>query len=163
MKVNRRILTQFIYVGCLVMASTFTTQAQTVSVYPIQDLSFGAFILGNTGGSVTVSHNGNRSSTGDLILANLGVFYFPATIEIEAPAGTIISILNGPNTQLSGSNGGSVTLSLGASDKGSSFTTTVSAPQRTTVSIGGTLTVGNQQSNPAGNYSGTFSVTFIEQ
>ena len=149
--------------GYLFLVMTSSIQAQSVSVFPTQNLSFGAFILGSTGGSVTVAHSGTRSSTGDLFLANLGVFFFPATMEIQAPAGTIISILNGPNVQLTGSNGGSVTLSLGASSRGSSFTTTVSPPQRTIVNIGGTLSVGPQQNNPAGNYSGTFSITFIEQ
>jgi hypothetical protein len=163
MKVIYKAIGQFFGAGCILLATAFSARAQTVSVYPTQDLSFGAFILGNSGGSVTVSHTGDRSATGDLTLANLGVFYFPATIEIEAPVGTVISILNGPNTQLSGSNGGTITLSLGTSDKGATFTTTAVSPQRTPVVIGGTLTVGNQQSNPAGNYSGTFSVTFIEQ
>lgn len=147
----------------LLTAHPAQLQAQTISVYPVQDMGFGAFIQGSSGGSVTVSHNGIRSSSGDLILANLGVPYFPAIFEIEAPKGTILSILNGPDTQLTGSNGGSITLSLGASDKGQSFTTTVEPPQRTSLQIGGTLTVSNPQNNPAGNYTGTFSVTFIQE
>jgi hypothetical protein len=151
--------------GYLIFAINFSGRAQavSVSVYPVKDLSFGAFILGNVGGTVTVSNDGTRTSTGDLVLGNFGVFYFPATFEIEAQAGTIISILNGPDVQLSGSNGGNITLRLGTSDLGSPFTTTLPFPQRTTVNIGGRLTIGTQQTNPAGNYSGTFSVTFVHQ
>ncbi|HEY0054363.1 MAG TPA: DUF4402 domain-containing protein [Pedobacter sp.] len=140
-----------------------STSGQTVSVFPVQNLSFGAFIQGINGGKVTVSNAGIRFSEGDVILASLGAMYFPAIFDIVAPQGTVITILNGPDVQLNGSNGGAITLRLGTSDKGASFATSTQPPQRTSVSIGGTLTIGNQQSVPAGNYSGTFSVTFINQ
>lgn len=156
-----------IFTGFLFLVSSYTVRAQsvpsTISVYTTQNLSFGAFIVGRSGGTVTVTPSGNRNATGGLILMNSGAFHFPATIEIAAPLGTIISILNGPAIQLSGSNGGNATLRLGTSDKGSSFVTSVPASQRTSVNIGGTLTVGSEQRNPAGSYSGTFSITFIQQ
>ncbi|HEX8376616.1 MAG TPA: DUF4402 domain-containing protein [Pedobacter sp.] len=165
MKLTKLRSTYFRAIICLgfILIGTTCIRAQTVSVYPRQNLSFGAIILGTTTGTVTVSNSGVRSSTGDLILAGLGVFYFPATFEIEAPANKSISILTSTNTQLSSINGGSMMLSLGIPDKGSLFINMVAPPQRTTISIGGTLTVGNEQSNPAGSYSGTFSITFIQE
>ena len=136
-----------------------------ISVYvnPAQGLSFGAFYHGTTGGSVIIYPNGSRSVTGDIVQANTGAQYSPALFEIEANEGTIISILNGPDITLSGSNGGTMTLHIGNANTGSSFITTALSPQRTLVSIGGTLTVGNSLANPPGNYSGTFSVTFMQE
>ena len=124
---------------------------------------FGAFFQGPSGGTVILNPDGSRSSTGSLILANLGYPYSPALFTIDANVGTVISIMNGPNVTLTGSNGGSITLHLGASSPGSPFTTTIVSPSQTQVWIGGTLTVGNPLANPSGSYSGTFSVTFIQQ
>lgn len=134
-----------------------------VFVTPGQGMNFGAFFQGLTGGSVILYPDGSRSSTGDVILANLGYAFSPALFEIEAEPGTVITILNGPNIQLSGSNGGSINLQIGAANLISPFVTTAVPPMRTPVYIGGTLTIGSPPANPAGQYSGTFSVTFIQQ
>lgn len=135
----------------------------SVFVNPAQGLSFGAFYHGNTGGSVLIYPNGSRSVTGDVVQANMGSIYSPALFEIEANPGTLISILNGPDVILSGSNGGTMTLHIGSADPGTPLITTALPPDRTLMSIGGTLTVGNALANPPGNYSGTFSVTFIQE
>jgi hypothetical protein len=155
---NRKVI---LCIGCIFLISNFTLKAQIVSVQTINNISFGAFILGNTGGEIKITHDGIRSATGDLTLANLNTLSFPAMFEIDAIQGTQINILNTPDIQLSGSNGGSVTLKLGTPDTGYNFTTTAVSPQRTAVNIGGTLTIGSSQGNPGGNYSGIFSVTFI--
>lgn len=129
-------------------------------VYTVQNLSFGAFAHGNTGGSITVSNTGTRTSTGDVIPLNLGVSYNNAIFEIEAPPGTIISILNGPDATLTGSNGGSMLLSIGNSSPVSPFSNSLAPPSRTQINIGGTLTVGGSGSAPPGIYSGTIYITF---
>jgi hypothetical protein len=136
-----------------------------IAVYanPAQGMIFGAFFQGASGGTVILNPDGSRSSTGSLILANLGYPYSPALFEIDANVGTVVSIMNGPNATLTGSNGGSITVHLGVASTGSSFTTTIASPGRTQVWIGGTLLVGNPLANPSGSYSGTFSVTFIQQ
>jgi hypothetical protein len=136
-----------------------------ISIYvnSAQGLNFGAFYHGAAGGSVIIYPNGSRSVTGNVIQATMGSIYSSALFEIEASPGTLISILNGPPVILSGSNGGTMTLSIGSADPGSPLITTVLPPDRTLVSIGGTLTVGNSLANPAGNYSGTFSITFIQE
>ena len=160
--------------GCHIIAALFvvslTTTAQPppprpIAVYanPAQGMIFGAFFQGASGGTVILYPDGSRASTGSLILVNLGYPYSPALFEIDANVGTVVSIMNGPNTTLTGSNGGSITLHLGAASTGSSFTTSIASPGRTQVWIGGTLTVGPPLANPSGAYSGTFSVTFIQQ
>ncbi|MBS0011199.1 MAG: DUF4402 domain-containing protein [Bacteroidales bacterium] len=126
-----------------------------------QQLTFGAFTHGAVGGTVTVSPTGLRSSTGDVILLDLGFAFYPTIYDLYANPGTVISILNGPDAILAGSNGGSITLTIGASDPPSPFVATPPFPNL--ISIGGTITIGNSASNPPGSYSGTYDVTFIQE
>lgn len=134
-----------------------------IYVNPAQGLIFGAFFQGIAGGSVILYPDGSRSVTGDIIQANLGIPFSPAIFEVEANRGTLISILNGPDVLLTGSNGGTMQLHIGTASTGSSFISSTQAPARTQVRIGGTLTVGNKLANPAGVYSGSFNVTFIQE
>jgi hypothetical protein len=134
-----------------------------VSVTTFQNLSFGAIIQGPTGGSVIIYPSGSRSVTGDILQANLGYAYYPAIFEVGANLGTLVTIVNGPDVILTGSNGGTMTLQLGESDPPSPFVNTLTPPGLTQVRIGGTLFVGNALANPAGSYSGSFFVTFIQE
>ncbi len=132
-----------------------------VSTY--QHLSFGAFINGYNGGTVTVEPGGNRSVSGDIIPIFLGNQYHPAIFEVEANAGTVISIMNGPDVTLAGSNGGNILLHLDTSLPVSPFINSTHPPFRTQVMIGGTITVGNTLANPPGDYTGYFFVTFVQE
>lgn len=132
-----------------------------VSTY--QHLSFGAFINGNNGGTVSVDPQGNRSVTGDIIPVFLENQFHPAIFEVEANAGVVISILNGPDITLTGSNGGSLLLHLGSSLPLSPFINSTRPPFRTQIMIGGTITVGNTLANPPGDYTGQFFVTFVQE
>ena len=131
-----------------------------LTIYTVQHMSFGAFSIGNSGGTVVIANNGTRTVTGDVLALNLGTSYFQAIFDVEAPIGAIVSILNGADATLTGSNGGSMLMRIGNSDPTSPFIITVAQPARTPVKIGGTLTVGNSAANPPGNYSGTFYITF---
>jgi len=139
------------------------TNVLQVSVNTLQHLSFGAFSHGNAGGTIVIDPNGVRSSTGDVIPLNMGVPYFPAIFEVEAPSGTTISIVNGPDIQLTGSNGGTMTLHVGDADPASPLVSTATPPAQNLVRIGATLTVGGPAENPPGTYSGSFSITFIQE
>ena len=134
-----------------------------LSAYTVQNMSFGAFSTGTTGGTVIVSTNGTRAVTGDVVPLNLGTQYFQAIFDIDAPIGSIISLLNGSDATLTGSNGGSMSMHIGGSDPPSPFITIVSQPTRTQVSIAGTLTVGSPAANPPGAYNGTFYITFNQE
>jgi hypothetical protein len=150
----------------VLILSGFSAYAQhkpiTIYTSPAQGLNFGAFVQGNSGGTISIDPGGSRTATGSLIQTNLGAGFSSALFEIDADPGTLINISNGPDVALSGSNGGSMILHLGASNLGPSFTTSVPSPGRTQVTIGGTLTVGSPQTNPPGNYSGSFAITFIQ-
>jgi hypothetical protein len=160
----------FVCVSLLVMGFSFSVAAQPppprpISIYvnPAQGLIFGAFFQGVSGGTVIVYPDGSRTVTGSLVQANLGYPFSPAIFEVDANPGTMVSIMNGPDVTLTGSNGGTLSLHIGAASTGSTFVTSAAPPSRTQVRVGGTLTVGNKLANPSGNYSGTFSVTFIQQ
>ena len=128
-----------------------------------QTLSFGAFAHGASGGTVTISSGGVRSATGDVILLGLGFPFSTTLYEIVGNPGTVVSILNGADVSLAGSNGGSITLSIGASDPVSPFVTTANYPTPNYLNIGGTITIGNTIANPPGTYSGTYDITFIQE
>jgi hypothetical protein len=135
----------------------------SLSVYTVQNMSFGAFATGSTGGSVVLSSGGTRSATGTVLPLNMGVSFFQAIFEIEGPPGTVISILNGPDATLTGSNGGSMSLQIGTSNPAAPFSNTVPPPGRTLINFGGTLTVGNNVSTIPGSYTGTFYITFNQE
>lgn len=134
-----------------------------LSVYTVQNMNFGAFSTGATGGTIALSTSGARSATGSVLPLNLGFSFFQAIYEIEGPPGTVISIMNGPDATLSGSNGGSMTLRIGASDPAAPFSNNVPPPGRTQINIGGTLTVGNTTTTVPGTYTGTFYITFNQE
>jgi hypothetical protein len=147
------------------MVLGFSANAQEEPPRPIQittfqNLSFGAIIQGNSGGTVTIDPQGSRSVTGDVILANLGYSYYPAIFKVDAIPGSIITIDFGSPTMLSM---GSWTLSLqlNSSIPHSPFINTKSTD--TEVRVGGKLTIGNSLANPAGDYIGYFTITFIQQ
>lgn len=146
-----------------------TTIAQEPPPRPIeitvtQNIGFGAFTYGIAGGTVTVNSGGLRSSTGDIILLNLAIPFNPASYNMVANSGTLISILSDPSGYtLNGSSGGTMTLHITDSNPASPFVITTDPPASTSLNVGGTLTVGNSAANPAGSYSGTFDITFIQE
>jgi hypothetical protein len=161
-ELNNRRKTKLIWGSLLFLLNTLTAQAQ-VSAYTVQNLGFGAFSHGSTGGTVVIAPNGGRFATGDVILVNLGFQFSPAIFEVEAPEGTIISIATGSDTQLTGSNGGSMTLHISSIDPGPSFISYARPPSRSIVKVGATLSVSGPGSNPPGSYSGSFAITFIQE
>jgi hypothetical protein len=148
---------------CLVLLvlGCFNADAQISAVNTIQNLSFGAFSQGASGGSITVLNTGITTTSGTVMTVNLGGNHLPAQaiFEIEAPRGTIISISNGPDALLKGSNGGTMSLQLGVSDPATPFNVT-NPSGRTLINLGGKLTIGVPASNPPGTYNGTFYITF---
>lgn len=134
-----------------------------MSVNLQQGLSFGAFFESLTGGTVTISPTGIRSTTGSIVLFYQGYQYFPCIIQIQGNPGTVVHLLYGPDAILTGSNGGSMTLQIGNSLPPDPIIILAAPPGGTDVYIGGTLIVGSPLANPVGNYYGTFLVMFIQE
>ncbi len=157
--------------AALLFALTVPSEAQELPPRPViitvnhsQPLAFGAFTPGTSGGTITVTPDGaSRYATGTVIPLNLGLIYTPAMFYVRANPGTVISLLAGPPSILTGSNGGTLSLQLDDTYPASPFVTMVPFQQQTTVLLGGTLTVGTIVSNPPGSYSGTINVTFVQE
>lgn len=128
-----------------------------------QVLAFGAFYQGAGGGSVIIAPAGTRSSTGNIVLLNMGYTYSAALFELYAHPGTIISILNGPNSTLTGTPSGTMTMQVGSSSPSSPFVTNQNFNVAIKLYIGGTLTVGSSAANPPGSYTGTFYITLVQE
>ena len=65
-----------------------------LSVYTVQNMSFGAFSIGSTGGTVIISNNGSRSVTGDVVLLNLGTLFFQSIFNYSALSNSLIIPFN---------------------------------------------------------------------
>jgi hypothetical protein len=150
-----------VLLGLSAQAQEHPPRPLQVSLY--QNLSFGAVIQGTIGGQIIIDPQGFRTVSGDIIPVFLSYSYYPAIFNVEAIPGSIITIVNGPDITLTGSNGGTLLMKIGPSIPGSPFVATQTPPLRNEVRIGGTLFISNSAANPAGNYIGTFSVTFIQQ
>jgi hypothetical protein len=133
-----------------------------LQVYGIQELNFGSFSTGASGGTVVISPEGFRSSTGSVIL--MGGNFNQAIFEVKLIPGRLVQIILGPQIQLTRvGGGGSMNMQVGPTDRGTSFVTTGGHPFINRVNVGGTLNVGSTAANPAGSYEGQFSVTFIQE
>lgn len=134
-----------------------------VEITVSQNLGFGAFSHGLSGGTVVINPAGSRSSTGDIIQLNLGYSYSAAIYRLVANPGTVISFLNTSDVNLNGNNGGSMLVHFWTSNPVPPFVITTTPPSYTLMNIGATLTVGNATANPPGAYSGTFYITLIQE
>lgn len=138
---------------------------RTITVTPTQAIHFGAFcVTGPAGGTVTVGFDGIRSSTGSVALLAVSPAAQPAIFEIKLCQGRSIVISFDATTILTGSNGGSLILEIGPTEKGSNnarFLTNSDCNFITPLRVGGTLHIpGNAIS---GTYTGSFSITFNQE
>jgi hypothetical protein len=132
-----------------------------ITVTSTQGLSFGAFYQGASGGSVTVTSTGSRSSGGTVVLLTMGTVS-QAIFEIVGNLGTPVSFLK-PTSTLSDGNGHSLSLQIDDTNPGIQFVLTNVYPTPTILYIGAILTIGSPAANPPGSYSGTFDITFIQE
>lgn len=128
-----------------------------LTIGKVTDMNFGTFCCGTEGNTVTLLTNGTRSETGNIILLS-SALVSAARFEVDAVYSTMLHILFGPMVQMT-ANGGIMELTLDSSDPASPFTTSWA---NSTVYIGGTLRVATA-TLPAGNYSCTFEVMFIQE
>jgi len=156
-----------IFVGCELYAQPSLPQ-RSFTANPIQTLSFGdiSILPGSSGGTVTLDYNGNPSTSGSVVLLNLGGTRQQAIYEFKLCPGRLVTITYPPTVTLTGSNGGSMTLHLGATNlgvSGSSFYTNAGCDNIQRIKQGGELDIGSIVANPQGVYTGTISITFNQQ
>ncbi|MGN7823350.1 DUF4402 domain-containing protein [Chitinophaga sp. 22536] len=123
----------------------------------VQQLSFGTFSAGQSGGTITVNADGVTTTTGDVIPIGKGTMASPAVIELEAPVGSRIAILE-TNSLLKGGKGNTLSLRIKSSDPAMPF---ITKTPRTSIHIGGTLTINKPGQTASGNYNGQVFITFL--
>lgn len=139
--------------------------ARIITVTPTQSIHFGTFcLIGGSGGDVIVGFNGARTSNGDIVLLSRAPSSQPAIFEIKLCEGRNVTISFSATATLTGSNGGSFIMDIGPTDKGvngASFSTISDCNFITPLRVGGTLHVPGTAL--PGIYSGSFSITFIQE
>jgi hypothetical protein len=138
---------------------------RSIEVNATQSLQFGTFALtGGAGGSVIVSYDGSRTSSGSLALLAVAPYAQPAIFEVKLLQGRNININFSASTSLTGSDGGTLTLNIGPTEKGIStadFPTNNSRDFTTLLRVGGTLDI--PSGAIPGFYTGTFFITFNQE
>lgn len=138
---------------------------RTLSVLPTQSINFGTFyITGGSGGTITVGYDGSVTSTGDILILAMAPTAQPAIFEVKLCQGRNVIITFSATTTLTGSNGGTLTLDIGPTERGSNgafFATNNDCDFITPLRVGGTLHVPGTAI--PGNYTGSFEITFNQE
>ncbi|CAM4208626.1 DUF4402 domain-containing protein [Gillisia limnaea] len=137
-----------------------------VEVRTSRNLNFGSFTAGTSGGNVSVSWDGLRTSTGDIVELSAGQPVSAALFDVYANPGTIIQIQDFGETVLTNGNGGAIYLTLNSFSTGQRtfVTQTPNAQMPNEIFVGGTLRIPSDNSgNLPGTYFGTFTLNFIHQ
>ena len=138
---------------------------RSIEVNATQSLQFGTFALtGGAGGRVLVGYDGSRTASGSVALLAVAPYAQPAIFEVKLLQGRNININFSAITSLTGSDGGTLTLNIGPTDKGISaanFPTNNSRDFTTLLRVGGTLDI--PSGAIPGFYTGTFFITFNQE
>ncbi len=135
-----------------------------LQVFAAQELGFGSFYTGPSGGTVTISPEGYRTTTGTVTGLALSAGS-PAVFDVRLIPGRVVHISFPSSATLTKTGSGESMLISGfTSDKRDNYFVTTSAhPFINPVKVGATLHVGSVSANPSGDYVGSFAVTFIQE
>ena len=168
---NRNAVTKLVLILSMLFSNTFILQAQpalpqrSITVAATKALHFGTFALtGGAGGTVVVDWNGTRSATGSIGLLSAAPVAQPAIFEIKLCQGRNVIISFDPTVTLTGSDGGSLVLNLGPTEKGGNgavFATDGNCNFVSLLRVGGSLNVPGTAI--PGVYTGTFFITFNQE
>lgn len=123
-----------------------------LSITKVDDLDFGSVVPGSSSGTVSVAADGSgQSVTGGVTPIPSGTVS-RAVFAGAGTAGQQVNIFFAPPPSLSDGNGHTVPISLSLE----SALVTIDSTRAFSVGIGGTVTVAANQ--PAGTYTGTFTV-----
>jgi hypothetical protein len=167
---SRRLLKLLIFTSVLFLCFNISyaqpgLPPRTITATPTQAIHFGTFcVTGGSGGTVTVGYEGSRSSSGSITLLSMAPTARPAIFDIKLCQGRSVNITFAPNAILTGSNGGSLVLDIGPTEKGpngASFAVNNDCNFITPLRVGGTLHIPGTAL--PGTYSGSFSITFNQE
>jgi hypothetical protein len=171
-KVNSKIPTNTL--GIIIIALLFCARysygqpslpTRSIEVIATQSLQFGTFVLtGGGGGSVVVGWDGSRTATGNVALLGIAPYSQPAIFEVKLLQGRNVNVDFSSTTTLTGSDGGTLTLHIGPTEKGTTgayFATDNNRGFITPLRVGGTLDIPGTAI--PGNYTGTFFITFNQE
>jgi len=128
-----------------------------IAISPTQDLAFGKISAG-TGGSVSISVAGARSSSGGVVLVNTGSVQTQGQFSVTGLASATYTIALPADSTVTLSDGASHTMAVNSflSDPAAGANGQLSAGGSQTINVGATLTVSSGQT--AGTYTGTYPV-----
>jgi hypothetical protein len=134
---------------------------KSLKVTAVQYIHFGTFyLIGFSGGTITVGFDGTRTSTGGVILLANAPIAQPAIFEIKSCKGKKIILSFNPKTTLTSSNSGKITLDIGPTNRGingSGFSIKEDCNFIIPLRVGGTLHIPGTA--PPGIYRGNFDFT----
>ena len=132
-------------------------QSQKIHIAVEQNLFFGDFYLssGTDSGTVSLSNNGEWSSTGNIhqLLSNQQPAIFNISTKSKTPVNVRVEVMTGTFINAKGN-----TISLHPEDSGIQFCK-VKRGFPEIISIGGTLKITPKNKNYQGNYKGSISIT----
>ncbi|WP_050855221.1 DUF4402 domain-containing protein [Flavobacterium frigoris] len=159
-----------IFIAALLFGASYSygqpsLPTRSIEVTATQALQFGTFALtGAAGGSVVVGYDGSRAATGSIAILGISPYAQPAIFEVKLLQGRNVHLDFSPTTTLQGSDGGSLILHIGPTEKGTNgafFSTNNNREFTTLLRVGGTLDIpGNAI---PGTYTGTFFITFNQE
>lgn len=161
---NRRKHLLKLLIGTAILSCSVDISFAQLTVTATQTINFGTICLMGSSGTVTVGYDGSRTSTGGILLLPTAPIAQPAIFDIKlCPAGSV-SVTFDAIANLSGSNGGSLTLDIGPTEKGpngSIFTTNSDCNMIMPLHVGGTLHI--PATAVPGTYTGTLAITINQQ
>lgn len=143
---------------------------RTITVSATQNLSFGLFFdASGNGGTITVDWQGIRTNTGGIYPIPSSAVS-PAIFEIKLCQGRTVNIMYPESTTLTDSNGFSLRLDIGPTEKGASgaiFATENNCNFITLLRVGGTLHIPPNapfnSARPFDSFTGSFPIYFEQQ
>jgi hypothetical protein len=149
-----------IYAQSTVTAQVFAEVIPALTATEVSQLNFGRFSPETQGGTILITPEGSRTSTGTVALS--GGTHNPASFVITGEGGATFSIVLPTGPAVLSNTGSSKTMQVGywVSNPASGNGTGLLAQGSQEVKVGATLIVGPMEQNPVGIYTGTYAITF---
>lgn len=133
---------------------------QRTSINNVINLCFGTFFPGNSGGSIQITKEGQRTATGSVIPLHSELSPAPAIFEIKCPSNTMINVVVDERIVLQNQSGATLVCQPLEQDKGS-FVSPNNAEAGFLIGVGAKMEVPEASQLSAGEYSGRVHVLIL--